>query len=414
MFMLIDCDNFFVSCERIFQPKLKNRPTVVLSNNDGCVVARSPEAKKIGIPMCSPYFKIEKALKNADGIALSSNYELYADISRRVMTILHDYFTDIEIYSIDEAFAYFSSDATPIKTAKQIREQILQQIGISVSIGIAPTKTLCKLAGSFAKSHKKICFLSQKEQVNTLLTNTDVGDIWGIGRHIAKKLNFMGFFSGLDLKNADPVLIRQAFGINIEKTLRELNGFSCLEISSAEQQKSIISSRSFEFEINSCPKLKQIIAEFVDNACQRLRKQNALASGIMVHICTNRFNPKQPQYQNACNIFLDQPSNNTGLFMKAMSQGLEQIFRKGFWYKKAGVMLFDIQSAKTTQNNLFSTVAPDIRSQKLMNACDKLNAQMGRKTVYFGLQSPGIKHYIRREFKSSAYTTSWQELVRVS
>lgn len=412
--MLIDCDNFFVSCERIFQPELKNRPAVVLSNNDGCVVARSPEAKKIGIPMCAPYFKIEKLLKNADGIALSSNYELYADISRRVMSILHNYFAELEIYSIDEAFAVCSDEADPLQAAAFIREQILRQIGISVSIGIAPTKTLCKLAGEFAKNNGKICLLNDEKQIDTLLSATDIGNIWGIGRRIARKLNFLGFFNGLELKKAEPYIIRKAFGITVEKTLRELNGISCLETTCEEHQKSIISSRSFEFEINDCQRLKQVIAEFVDNACRRLRQQNALASGIMVDICTNRFNPKHPQYQNACSILLERPTNDTGVFMKAMSQALEQIFREGFWYKKAGVMLFDIYSPDSLQTDFFTDTTPDQRSQKLMKACDKLNDKLGRKTVYFGLQAPGIKHYIRREFKSSAYTTSWQELACVS
>lgn len=413
MYALIDCDNFFVSCERIFQPRLKNCPVIVLSNNDGCVVARSYEAKAIGIPMCAPFFKIEKLLHSHQGIALSSNYELYADISNRVMSIIHQNFANIEIYSIDEAFVVLPDNIPYEEAAIVIRNQILKEIGISVSIGIAPTKTLCKIAGDYAKKNNKIYFLNDEQQIIRRLQNLEVINIWGVGKNTAQKLNFMGIFNGEELRTSPLKMIRHSFGISLEKTVMELNGHPCLEVNNEEAQKSIISSRSFEFEIKDFERLEQIIAEFIDSACFRLRQQHSLAQGVIVYVSSNRFNNHHKQYQNSILVSLDHPSNNTAKFIHSMHLGLKQIYRDDIFYKRAGITLVNIQPQDNLQADLLSNPKNPERELKLMKAFDAINIKLGRKSIYFGTQAAGIKHYIRREFKTSGYTTSWDGLAIV-
>ena len=413
MYLLIDCDNFFVSCERVFQPCLKDRPVVVLSNNDGCVVARSYEAKALGIPMCAPYFKIEKTFKAAGGIALSSNYELYADISKRVMRLIADCFGKIEIYSIDEAFAEIDDREDLPRLTLQIRNTILKQTGISVSVGAAATKTLCKIAGEIAKKQTagKICILTEPDNIAAALQKLDVGDVWGIGRKLVKKLNFMGIFTAAELAAAPHALIRQSFGILTEKTLQELNGIPCIGFEDTPRQKSILCSRSFETEINGFENLKKIIAEFVDNACLRLREQNGLAGGIVVFIATNRFH--EPYYNNSKLVGLPEASCHTAKFTKAMTEGLKSIYRPEFYYKRAGIMLVGIEDAGAAQKDFLISETERTKETELMKAVDAVNRKLGRKTLYFGAQEAGIRHYIKRGHKSPSYTTSWNDLPQV-
>ena len=414
MYFLIDCDNFFVSCEKVFQPRLKNRPVVVLSNNDGCVVSRSYEAKALGIPMCAPWFKIEQMFKAAGGIALSSNYELYADMSKRVMQLLENYFGKIEIYSIDEAFAQTEDKQDILHTALTIRNQILTQTGISVSVGVAPSKTLCKVASEQAKklTLAKVSLLTEQLAITQALQKLDVGDVWGIGRKLVKKLNFMGIFTAAELANAPQAQIRQSFGITTAKTQQELNGISCLKAEDNPAQKSIICSRTFEAEIKDFAKLVQVISEFVDNACLRLREQNSFAGGIIVFIATNRFH--EQTYNNSKLISLSAPSCHTAKFIKAMIEGLKSIYNPHFSYKRAGVMLTDISDINTPQTDFLVSEKTQNKDTSLMQTIDNLNRKLGRKTLYFGTQAQGIRHYIKREFKSRSYTTSWDELPTVN
>ena len=413
MYLLIDCDNFFVSCERVFRPCLKYSPVVVISNNDGCVVARSYEAKALGIPMCAPYFKIERTFKAAGGIALSSNYELYADISKRVMRLIADCFGKIEIYSIDEAFAEIDDREDLPRLALQIRNTILKQTGISVSVGAAATKTLCKIAGEIAKKQTagKICILTEPDNIAAALQKLDVGDVWGIGRKLVKKLNFMGIFTAAELAAAPHALIRQSFGILTEKTLQELNGIPCIGFEDTPRQKSILCSRSFETEINGFENLKKIIAEFVDNACLRLREQNGLAGGIVVFIATNRFH--EPYYNNSKLVGLPEASCHTAKFTKAMTEGLKSIYRPEFYYKRAGIMLVGIEDAGAAQKDFLISETERTKETELMKAVDAVNRKLGRKTLYFGAQEAGIRHYIKRGHKSPSYTTSWNDLPQV-
>lgn len=414
MYMLIDCDNFFVSCERIFQPRLKNRPVVVLSNNDGCIIARSYEAKNLGIPMGIPFFKVRSFLEKNGGCWLSCNHELYSSISARVMDLIRSFFPAIEIYSIDEAFAHIDDNENAARIALQLRQTILKQIGISVSVGIAPSKTLCKLAGDIAKKQPsaKICALLTQEDIKRRLPQLDIRDIWGIGRHLASKLNFMGIFTAADLLNTPLAPLRKKFGITMERTVRELQGTSCLEIEELEHQHTILCSRSFESELNDYNQLRTAICEFVDSACRRLREQQAMAKGIITFINTNRFKNTIPQYNNSQLVNLSAPSNNTARFIKAMDKGLNSIFRQGYAYKRAGIILLDLESEHTPQADLFGAQA-DPKEKKLMQFFDELNRRMGKKTLYFGIQSPQNENLVRHEFRSPCYTTRWNELATV-
>lgn len=415
MFFLVDCDNFFVSCERIFQPALKNRPVVVLSNNDGCVVSRSYEAKALGIPMCSPYFKIENFFTAHNGIALSSNYELYADISSRIMTLLRSEFSSIEIYSIDEAFVRVNDHPRLEQQAIDLRNRILQQIGISVSIGIAATKTLSKIAGDIAKKKTgdKVCLFTDPHLIKERLLQTDVIDIWGVGRRLNARLNFLGIFNAWELHQAPLKMIRKSFNINLEKTVLELNGTPCLEIAEEETQQTLVTSRSFEHDISDFETLRRIISEFTDAACFRLREQNAVARGIVVFLKTNRFDTFHEQANTSYYVALPAPTAHTGKFIRAMEFGLAQIHRPDLSYKSAGVMLCEIQSLSSLQNNLFDDLSSCSKDQKLMDAFDRLNHKLGKKTLYFGTQAAGVRHYIRRDRRSHSYTTSWDDLAVV-
>lgn len=416
MFFLIDCDNFFVSCERIFQPALKNRPVVVLSNNDGCVVSRSYEAKTLGIPMGTPYFKIKNFIQSHQGIALSSNYELYSDLSQRIMSLLRQEFSALEIYSIDEAFVRLSTNSGLEQQALALRNKILQQIGISVSIGIAATKTLCKIAANLAKKKgtDKIYLLTDPSQITTELQKLDTIDIWGVGKQISSKLNFLGIFNAYELSQAPLKMIRKNFSIQLEKTVMELNRIPCLEIAIEETQKSLVTSRSFEHQISDFEMLQKIISEFTDAACLRLRKQNAVAGGLTVFLKTNRFDTQHHQYHDSIFMALPSPTNHTGKFISAMIHGLQQIYRRSVGYKTAGIILTEIQTATSLQNNFFDNPENLQKDQNLMSAFDLINQKLGKKTLYFGTQSGGINHYIRREHKSRSYTTSWDGLAIVS
>ncbi len=414
MYMLIDCDNFFVSCERVFRPDLKNRPVVVLSSNDGCVIARSYEAKDLNTPMGVPFFQVKSFLQKHNGTWLSCNHELYSSMSTRVMNLIRSYFSKIEIYSIDEAFAHLSENEDYLSLAHTLRQDILRQIGISVSIGIAPSKTLCKLAGSIAKkqSSGKIFALPDKETARPYLKNLDVEKIWGIGRNLNKKLNFMGIFTAEDLVKAPLSMLRSKFGISLERTIQELKGIPCLQMDELEHSKTILCSRSFENELTTYEQIRTAISEFVDSGCRRLREQKALAGGIITFISTNRFR-NEPQYDNSQLISLNAPSNNTAKFLSAMEKGLKQIFNAKFRYKRAGIILTDICSEDSPQTDLFQSHKKNNKEKALMQAFDELNGRLGKRTVFFGIQPPQQISFVKRDFRSPCYTTRWKEIAKV-
>ncbi len=416
MYFLFDCDNFFVSCERVFAPALKKVPVVVLSNNDGCVVSRSYEAKALGIPMGAPYFQIERFLSRHHGVAISSNHEFYADMSRRIMSILRNQFPELEVYSIDEAFARVSATTRLEEIALHTRNQLLQQTGISVSVGIAPTKTLCKIAARQAKQKEcdKIFLLNKSTDIRSQLEHMDVNNVWGVGRHLSPKLGYLGIFTAWDLATAPLQQIRHCFDVRLAKTVLELNGTPCLEIEGDDTSQSLTTSRSFEREISDYEQLTQIIAEFTDKSALRLRRQNAVARGVTVFLRTNRFAKDKEQYNNAAYISLNSPTSHTGKLIHAARQALQQVYRHGLEYKSAGVILKDIQPINQVQTTFFDSAPTSNKEQTLMSALDKLNHRFGAKTVRFAPQAPNISPLIRQDHRTHLYTTSWDELPTVS
>ena len=418
---LIDVNNFYVSCERVFNPKLVNKPVVVLSNNDGCAVARSNEVKALGVGMGAPWFKFKDLAKQHGIIALSSNYALYADMSNRVMSILRQFSPNQEVYSIDESFLdlteFQSRDL--VRYGQQMRQRILQWTGLPVCVGVGSTKTLSKLANHCAKKRaefKSVCnFNTMKSQdLDALLSQIDVGEIWGVGRKLAPKLQALGFNTVLDLKRANPERLRQQFSVVMEKTIRELNGTVCIEmeeVSPAKQQ--ILSSRSFGHPVTDYNSLAESITLYMSRAAEKLRKQNSFAGSVFVYIRTSPFKLDQPFYSNGMTISLPSPTDDSRQLVNVALWGLKQIYKPKFNYAKAGVMLSELVPAAGVQTDLFSQTQISNKSYDLMTAMDKINKKMGKEAIK--LASEGFKRpwKMKQENKSPSYTTSWNELVKV-
>jgi DNA polymerase V len=418
---LIDVNNFYVSCERVFNPELHNKPVVVLSNNDGCAVARSNEVKALGITMGAPWFKFKDLAKQHGIVAYSSNYALYADMSNRVMSILRQYSPDQEVYSIDESFldltAFKSRDL--LQYGQSMRQQILQWTGLPVCVGIGPTKTLAKLANHIAKKQSQfnsVCNLNAlaEDEVNRLFSEIDVGEVWGVGRKLAPKLQELGIHSVLDLKRANPERLRKLFSVVMEKTIRELNGTVCIELEDiAPPKKQIVSSRSFGFPVTDYNSLAESITLYVSRAAEKLRKQQSYAGSIYVYIRTSPFKEDQPFYSNGLTIPLPIPTQDTRVLVNAALWGLKQIFKPHYHYAKAGIMLSELVNAACVQTDLFSQVQMSPKSTKLMGVLDGINKKMGRESIK--LASEGFKRpwKMKQGNKSPCYTTKWNELIKV-
>jgi DNA polymerase V len=416
---LIDCNNFYVSCERLFQPKLEGKPVVVLSNNDGCVVSRSQEVKDLGLKMAVPWFQMKDLAKRHGIIALSSNYTLYADISNRVMRLLSQYCPDQEIYSIDESFLDLTGMADLSQYGQHIRSTIKQCVGIPVCIGIAPSKTLAKLANHVAKKQKQyhgVCdFNAMTARVlDNLLAKIEVGEVWGVGRHSTVRLQQMGIATVLELKYSPAKRVRAEFGVVMERIVAELNGEACIgldEITPPRQQ--IICSRSFGMPVSLLDDLEQAVIAYTTRAAEKLRSQHSLAGGIQVYIRTNPHKEKAPQYQPAMLLPLFEPTDDTRLLCRAALTGLRQIYRSGYTYQKAGVMLTEIIAATARPRTLFEDVAAQQRSTALMETLDRINRRMGSGTVQ--LLGEGVRKNwsMRRGNMSPRYTTEWDELAVV-
>jgi DNA polymerase V len=419
---LIDVNNFYVSCERVFNPKLNNKPVVVLSNNDGCAVARSNEVKALGVGMGAPWFKFKDLAKQHGIIALSSNYALYADMSNRVMSILRQYSPNQEVYSIDESFLdlteFQSRDL--IQYGQQMRQRILQWTGLPVCVGVGSTKTLSKLANHCAKKRgefKSVCNFNtmSSQDLDALLGQIDVGEIWGVGRKLAPKLQALGFNTVLDLKRANPERLRQQFSVVMEKTIRELNGTVCIEmeeVSPAKQQ--ILSSRSFGHPVTDYNSLAESITLYMSRAAEKLRKQQSFAGSVYVYIRTSPFKLDQPFYSNGMTISLPSPSDDSRQLVNVALWGLKQIYKPKFNYAKAGVMLSELVPAAGVQTDLFSQTQVSNKSDDLMIAMDKINKKMGKESIK--LASEGFKRpwKMRQENKSPSYTTNWQQILMIT
>lgn len=409
---LIDCNNFYASCERVFRPDLEQQPVVVLSNNDGCVISRSNEAKVMGVKMGAPWFKI-RAESDRQGIQVfSSNYALYADISNRVMSVLSGFSPVQEIYSIDECFLDLTGLADIGGTGFAIRQRIRDWVGMPVCVGIAPSKTLAKLANLIAKKHPKsrgvfnFNALSER-QLASVLSHLDVCEVWGIGRNLTASLSGMGITRVQHLKDADIALMRRTFGVVMEKTIRELRGEACLEMDEvAQPRQQIVSSRSFGSTVTALEDLEDAVTHFVSTAALKLREQQSAAGLLIVFARTDRFSEQQ-QYKPSIALPLIHPSANTLTLTGLAKAGLQQIYQKGFAYKKAGIILGDISPQGVVQQDLFCN---DTSTDKLMQTLDSLNRRYGRHTVKVSGTTNEQKWAMRQEHKSQDYTTSWKDL----
>ncbi|HPT50256.1 MAG TPA: Y-family DNA polymerase [Accumulibacter sp.] len=417
VFALVDCNNFYASCEKLFDPKLASKPVVVLSNNDGCVVARSAEVKALGIPMGIPWFKIQKEAKQYGIVAFSSNYALYADMSNRVVEVLGQFTPNLEVYSIDESFLDLSGfNRDLVEYGQEIRQRIQQWLGLAVCVGIAPSKTLAKLANHCAKKNLAgsggVCdFTTMSEsQLTQLFAGIDVGEVWGVGRKIEARLANMGITTVLQLREADPDLIRSKFSVVLERTVRELRGVTCLDLEEvAPDKQQIMCSRSFGQYVYDRDQLEEVLAFYVARAAEKLRKQASLAGALMVFIRTNPFNPKEPQYQRSMTIPLPEATADTRVLVMWALKGLKRIYSPGFAYQKAGVMLSELRPKAMAQVSLFADLEDD-RGQRLMATLDVINQRWGRGTLRSAAEGMEKPWQMKRQRLSPSYTTDWQGL----
>lgn len=412
LFFLVDCNNFYASCERVFNPKLENKPVIVLSNNDGCIIARSNEAKKIGIPMGAPFFKWEQMCAKHHISVFSSNYELYGDMSRRVMKLLAEDCENMEIYSIDEAFLYFELDTEQaLQRAVAIKNKIKLCTGIPVSIGIAQTKTLAKLANYMAKTTNTtgVYYLSTNE--SEVFGEIPVAKIWGIGSQLASKLQELRIHTIQDLKNADLNLLRKIFGVTVEKTIRELLGTSCISLEAPQVRKQIISSRSFGKSIIALNDLEEAVSHYTAIACHKLRQQHCLAGGIGVFINTNHFRKDDVQYENSIYFPFPIPTNDTAYMIRIAKKCIQKIYKKELKYHKAGVYLLNLTPNHIQQIDLFTTNSQ--QKINLMKTVDAINHLYGKNTVFHCAEGIQRTWQLKSTKRSPRYTTNWHELLQI-
>ncbi len=414
---LVDCNNFFVSCERVFQPGLEGKPVVVLSNNDGCVVSRSQEVKDLGMKMAVPWYQMKDMAKRHGIIAFSSNYSLYADLSNRVMSLLAQFSPQQEVYSIDESFLDLTGlHVDHTQYAQQIRETIRRCVGLPVCVGIAPSKTLAKLANHVAKKNARfssVCDFNAltETELDTLCASITVGEVWGVGRRTADKLNEMGIHSVLDLKRTPAKYLRVKFSVVLERIVAELNGEACLELDDvAPAKQQIICSRSFGTLTSLLPDLEQAVIAYATRASEKLRQQHSLAGGIQVYIRTSPHRERDAQYQQAMLMPLPEPTDDTRMLCHAALHGLRQIYRAGYSYQKAGVVLTEIIPASSKPQTLFDDVEAQQKSHALMRTLDRINRSMGSGTIKLLGEGTEQAWAMRRDNRSQRYTTEWDEL----
>ena len=412
MIALADCNNFYVSCERVFDPALRNRPVIVLSNNDGCAVARSNEAKSLGIPMGAPYHQIRKCCERNGVVVFSSNYELYGDMSRRVTSVLQRFAPELEIYSIDESFLNLAGVDAPLLLSHRIRKTVGRWTGIPISIGLGKTKTLSKLANRLAKKKKTGCFQFQVNDVESL-GQVPIEDVWGIGRRLSARLRRTGMYCALDFVRAPSSLIRSIGGVTLERTQRELNGISCLEMEQVPQpRKNTCSSRSFGRPVETLAELEEAVANYAVKATRKIRSEGSVASALQVFINTNRFREDQEQYANSRTLAFDEPTDDPIRIVKNAKRLLGSIFRKGYAYKKAGVLLIGLTPKRAQQGLLFQEHGSSHRSE-FVDALEEVAARYGQSCAFLGAQGVGKKWSMRREMRTPCYTTNWDDLPEV-
>ena len=414
MFALIDCNNFYCSCERVFQPALEGKPLIVLSNNDGCVIARSNEAKAIGVLMGDVYFKHKDKFQQQGILIRSSNYTLYGDMSHRVMSILSTFSPNAEIYSIDECFLDLSGFAPHglIEYAHEICRIVKQWTGIPVSVGIGQTKTIAKLANRIAKKNKifrGVYFIDNATRLDGALESTAVTDIWGIGRRLGKMLNAQGIQTAASFSRLQDGWIRKNMGVTGLRTALELRGTICLSLETHQQdKKSICVSRSFGKDITDYDALHDTVSTFATMAAQKLRKAEMVAGGLSIFIRTNSFQRDQPQYSNGQTIGVMPPTNNTQDIHREAQQILKKIYRPGYQYKKAGILLLDLCRAEDSPQTLFDTA--NLRDSKLIESFDVINQKFGAGSIQYGQLKRPRGWYAPQKYRSPHFTTSWADI----
>jgi DNA polymerase V len=408
---VIDCNNFYVSCERLFNPAWKTRPMVVLSNNDGCVVARSQEAKALGIPMGIPAFQCKNLFETQKVIVLSSNYTLYGDISYRVMRLLESICPDLEVYSIDEAFMTLNGPHYE-EEAALIKKRILQEIGIPVSVGIGPTKTLAKAASKAAKKTGSGVFLLRGDETE-FFSQMPVDDVWGIGGQLAKRLNAQGIFSVQQFRSLSDEWLRKLYTVTGLRMAWELRGIACRDFhETSEKKKSIMSSKSFGHPLSTFEEIAEALSAYVANAAERLREQGDLASMLEVFLTTNPHNDT-PRYANRAVITFPEPTAYTPHLIAHAKIALQAIFKPGYAYKKTGVVLHNLTDPHHIPRDLFESKGPDPREAKLMALIDTYNAKAGAGKLRFAAEGTERPWKMKRGNSTQRFTTHWPEILTI-
>lgn len=417
VFALIDCNSFYASCERVFRPDLAKTPIVVLSNNDGCVIARSYDAKPF-VKMGEPYFQCREKLKRHGVVAFSSNYALYGDMSERVMSIIESMVPAAEVYSIDECFADLTGvQGSLTQFGRDVRAKVLQRTGIPVGVGIARTKTLAKLANHTAKRLQAhtggVVDITTDFERDWVLRNTEIKEVWGIGRRMTEHLQSMGIQKAMDLAKADPRMLRDKFSVVVEKTARELAGVPCLELDEAAPPKQeICCSRMFGKRLSELAPIKQAVATYTGRAAEKLRAQGSVCKRMRVSIRTGMFNPDELRHAQGALVELPYPTNDTLMLTRAATSAVERVFRAGYRYSKAEVLLLDLRQPGEFTGDLFAITQP-LASDRLMSVLDEINDRYGRGTMRAGSVPRTPDWGMRRELMSQSYTTCVDQLWKV-
>ncbi|MGM0832451.1 MAG: Y-family DNA polymerase [Pseudomonadota bacterium] len=422
MIALVDCNNFYVSCERAFNPRLEGQPVGVLSNNDGCVVARSNELKALGVKMGTPMHLLPLHVRRQT-VLLSSNYALYGDMSRRITEVLAEFSPHVEVYSIDECFVGFQGfePDTLEEIGQRLRKTVRQWTGIPVSVGFAPTRVLAKIANHAAKKNAAfhgVCKLeANSPMTEALLKQLPVAELWGIARRTGERLKVMGIETAWQLREADPKQVRKRFSVVQERIVWELRGQPAIQLDDmSEPKQQIMVSRSFGRLTSNPHDLREALRQHASRAGEKLRKQASVTSAVMVFVRTNPFREDLSQYRNRVVITLERPTDDSRELVAAAIQGLRKIWRKGYSYHKAGLMLLDLSPKANRQLSLAETPQTEAdaqRSERLMSTVDKLNRELGRGTVQLGLSRQGNAWTLRSERRTPRYTTKWKELLSV-
>ena len=418
MIALVDCNNFYVSCERLFNPMLEGKPVIVLSNNDGCAVARSEEAKAIGIKMGAPLFMIEALVREHKVAVFSSNYTLYGDLSSRVMATLANFAPQLEVYSIDEAFLDMNDMKMLdlLKIGTTIRQKVKQDIGIPVCVGIAPTKTLAKMANRYAKKKLRdtgVFYAYNETMIDELLRYTEVADIWGVGRQYASLLKSNGFKTAYDLKHAPDEWIRKNMTVQGERLLNELRAIPSKEWEfEPKRKKNICISRSFGKLLTNQRSIREAVSNHTASCALKLRNEKSCASAILVFIHTNPHKASEPQYSRSVTVQLETATNDSSILIKHAIMGLDIIFKAGYRYMKCGVIVLDLVPDNTVQLSLF-VGAVDSKKKKMLQTLDQVNKNFGKDTLRFAVQGYQKEYRLKSAHLSKHYTTDINEVLEI-